>query len=77
MLNLQFQELNFGDGTGFVTTAGEPVNMRRKIGGTGAAIQPDRPPNPKFDKQYDGTSSELLLTATFRKGMNLSFCPKP
>ena len=32
VFNLQFQGLNFGDGTGFVTTAGEPVNMHRKVG---------------------------------------------
>jgi len=44
VFNLQFQGLNFGDGTGFVTTAGEPVNMHRKVGGAGASIHPGRPP---------------------------------
>jgi hypothetical protein len=47
VLNLQFQGLNFGDGTGFVTTAGEPVNMQRRPGGAGAAIQRRGPPSPR------------------------------
>ena len=45
VLNLQFQGLNFGDGTGFVTTAGEPINIHGKSG-AGAAIQSGGPPNP-------------------------------
>jgi hypothetical protein len=32
ILNLQFQRLNFGDGTGFETTAGEPIDINRKRG---------------------------------------------
>ena len=32
VFNLQFQGLNFGDGTGFVSTAGEPVDIHRKSG---------------------------------------------
>jgi hypothetical protein len=39
VINLQFQGLNFGDGTGFVTTGGEPVNINKKSGGVGAANQ--------------------------------------
>jgi hypothetical protein len=43
ILNLQFQRLNFGDGTGFETTAGEPIDINRKRG-PGATLQRIRPP---------------------------------
>lgn len=45
VFSLQFQGLNYGDGTGFVTTAGEPVNMHRKVG-AGASIPSGGPPGP-------------------------------
>lgn len=30
ILNLQFQTLNFGDGTGFETTAAEPTDIHKR-----------------------------------------------
>jgi len=59
VLNLQFQGLNFGDGTGFVSTAGQPVNIHKKTGGAGAANQSGSPPNHTLQ------SSRLHLPATF------------
>lgn len=59
VLDLQFQGLNFGDGTGFVTTAGEPVNMRKKSGGAGAVNQRGSPRKSAIQ------SSGLFLPAMF------------
>jgi hypothetical protein len=44
LLNLQFQGLNFGDGTGFETTAGEPIDIHMRRRGIGAATQRGAPP---------------------------------
>ena len=59
VLNLQFQGLNFGDGTGFVSTAGEPVNIHKKSGGAGAASNRGDPPIPTIQ------SSSLYLPAMY------------
>jgi len=49
VFSLQFQGLNFGDGTGFVSTAGEPVDMHRKSGAAGAEIQSGGPPKTRTE----------------------------
>ncbi|HEU4833535.1 MAG TPA: hypothetical protein VFS90_03930 [Pyrinomonadaceae bacterium] len=59
VLDLQFQSLNFGDGTGFVSTAGQPVNVHRKSGGAGAANQSARPPNPTTQLPNSFTGNAL------------------
>lgn len=46
VLKIQFQGLNFGDGTGFETTAGEPIDIHKRRGGGGATLRPSRPPTP-------------------------------
>ena len=63
ILNLQFQRLNFGDGTGFETTAGEPIDIHKRRGGAGAGIQP-RPPTP-------ANQSSSYLPAMF---LPVNFC---
>jgi hypothetical protein len=71
ILSLQFQELNFGDGTGFVTTAGEPVNIHRKSGGAGAASQSGGPPKPKT-QSINSYLPAMFLPVNFSKNNELN-----
>jgi hypothetical protein len=43
-VHLIFQELNFGDGTGFSDAGGTPVNVHRKVSLTKECIPPNRSP---------------------------------
>ncbi len=70
VLNLQFEGLNFGDGTGFVTTAGEPVNIHKKSGGTGAANQSGSPPRPSIQSSL--YLPAMFLPVNFSKGYDLN-----
>ena len=71
VLSLQFQGLNFGDGTGFVTTAGEPVNIHRKSGGAGAANQSGGPPKPKT-QSINSYLPAMFLPVNFSKNNELN-----
>ncbi len=45
-LKLEFQQINFGDGTGYITTAGKPVDIRKKSSRIRDCISPpNEPPN--------------------------------
>jgi hypothetical protein len=38
-LKVLFQNINFGDGTGFTTTSGKPVNIHRKVNRAGPSLR--------------------------------------
>ena len=65
LLNLQFSGLNFGDGTGFESTAGESIDIHKKRGGAGATLQLGSPP-----------TSTTQLSSSFLPAMFLpvNFC---
>jgi len=73
VFNLQFQGLNFGDGTGFVTTAGEPVNIHKKVG-----IDPGRRDgirvNPWNPSKNPREMLVLLKTLPLECDISMSVC---
>jgi hypothetical protein len=70
VLDLQFQGLNFGDGTGFVSTAGQPVNIHRKSGSAGAANQSGSPPRATI--RSSSYLPAIFLPVYFSKGNDLN-----